>query len=92
MVEIPKEIYDLPQASLLAKRRLDIHLAAHGFHESSTLRLYKHVSRPIRSWKISVSTNHKDRQDHLDHLLNTLRQLYTIKIGDESKYLGMIFE
>jgi hypothetical protein len=47
MVKIAKEIYGLPQVSLLAKRRLDIHLAAHGYHESSTLRLYKHISRPI---------------------------------------------
>ncbi len=36
MVEITKSIYGLPQASLLAKRRLDTHLATHGYHESPT--------------------------------------------------------
>ena len=31
-------------------------------------------------------------QEHLDHLRNTLRLLYTITSGDGSKYLGMILE
>ena len=31
-------------------------------------------------------------QQHLDHLLNTLRHLYTIKTRDGSKYLGMTLE
>lgn len=31
-------------------------------------------------------------QEHLDHLLQTLRQLYTIKTGDGSKYLGLTLE
>ena len=36
LVEITKGIYGLPQASLLAKRRLDAHLSANGYHESIT--------------------------------------------------------
>ena len=46
MVEITKGIYGLPQASLIAKRRLDAHLATHGYHESPTMGLYKHITRP----------------------------------------------
>jgi hypothetical protein len=46
MVEITKGIYGLPQASLIAKRRLDAHLATHGYHESPTTGLYKHITRP----------------------------------------------
>ena len=49
LVKITKGIYGLPQAALLAKRRLDAHLAAHGYHEMPTACLYKHINK---------STNH----------------------------------
>ena len=47
LVQISKGIYGLPQAALLAKLRLDAHLAAHGYHEIHTPCLYKHDTRPI---------------------------------------------
>ena len=93
MVEITKGIYGLPQASLLAKRRLDTHLATHGYHESPTLGLYKHITRPIMFTLVVDDFGIKSHgQQHLDHLLHTLRHLYTIKTGDGSKYLGMSLE
>ena len=41
LVEITK---GLPQAVLLAKQQLDAHLASHGYYESATLCLYKHIT------------------------------------------------
>ena len=93
MVEITKGIYGLPQAALLAKQRLDAHLAAHGYHESSTPCLYKHTTRPIMFTLVVDDFGIKaHEQQHLDHLLNTLRLLYTITTGDGSKYPGMTLE
>ena len=93
LVEITKGIYGLPQAALLAKQRLDAHLAAHGYLESSTLCLYKHVSRPVMFTLVVDDFGIKAHgQEHLDHLLHTLRLLYTITTGDGSKYLGMTLE
>ena len=93
LVEITKGIYGLPQASLLAKRRLDAHLSANGYHESPTLGLYKHCSRPIMFTLVVDDFGIKSHgQSHLDHLLSTLRQIYAIKTGDGSKYLGMSLE
>ncbi len=70
--------YGLPQAALLAKQRLDELLAAHGYLETPTLCLYKHVSRPIMFTLVVDDFGIKSHgQEHLDHLLNTLRTIYT---------------
>ena len=79
--------YGLPQAALLTKLRLD---AQHGYHETHTPCLYKHDTRPIMFTLVVDDFGIKDHgQEHLDHLLTTLRQLYTIKTGDGTKYLGI---
>jgi len=93
LVKITKGIYGLPQAALLAKQRLDELLAAHGYLETPTLCLYKHVSRPIMFTLVVDDFGIKSHgQEHLDHLLNTLRTIYTIKTGDGTKYLGLTLE
>ena len=93
LVKITKGIYGLPQAALLAKQRLDELLAAHGYLETPTLCLYKHVSRPIMFTLVVDDFGIKSHgQEHLDHLLNTLRSIYTIKTGDGTKYLGLTLE
>ena len=93
LVEINKGIYGLPQAALLAKQQLDAHLASHGYYESATLCLHKHITRPIMFTLVVDDFGIKAAgQEHLDHLLNTLRLLYTITTGNGSKYLGMTLE
>jgi len=55
--------------------------------------LYKHITRPIMFILVVDDFGIKSHgQQHLDHLLHTLRHLYTIKTGDGSKYLGMSLE
>ena len=93
LVKLTKGIYGLPQAALLAKQRLDTLLATHGYLETPTLCLYKLVSRPIMLTLVVDDFGIKSHgQEHLDHLLNTLRTICTIKTGDATKYLGMTLE
>ena len=78
-MEITKGIYGLPQAALLVKQQLDAHLASHGYHESATLCLYKHITRPIMFTLVVDDFGIKAAgQEHLDHLLHTLRPLENV--------------
>ena len=93
MVRIDKGIYGLPQAARLAKHGLDGHLNQHGYFETSTICLYKHVTRPVMFALVVDDFGIKSHgTEHTDHLLNTLRLRYQIKVGDGSKYLGIELE
>ena len=90
MVEINGGIYGLPQAALLAQERLNQHLEANGYIlTTNTPCLYKHITRPtmftliVDDFGISYHS-----QEDLDHFLNVLKKIYTITVGDGSRYLG----
>eukprot|EP01036_Dinobryon_divergens_P045964 gene45964-61445_t len=93
MVRIDKGIYGLPQAARLAKTGLDFHLNQHGYFETNTICLYKHITRPVMFALVVDDFGIKSLgAEHTDHLLDTLRLKYQIKVGDGSKYLGIELE
>jgi hypothetical protein len=92
LVEINKGIYGLPQAGILAQERLIVHLAVHGYHPAkNTPCLFTHITRPIAFTLVVDDFGIKYKgQEHLDHLLNTLRLAYDIAVDPlGSKYIGI---
>jgi hypothetical protein len=89
--EINKGIYGLPQAGRVAQIRLNAHLEKHGYIQTDTPCLYKHISREtyftlIVDDFLVATTCDADR----DHFLETLKALYTIKFDpDARKYIGI---
>lgn len=87
------KVSEFAQASLLAQLRLNEHLARHGYHQAAnTPCLYRHQTRPITFTLVVDDFGIKSPQaepEHLEHLLSTLRELYTITVGDGSRYLGL---
>ena len=91
-VAITKGMYGLAQAGRLAQDRLKTHLATAGYHEApSTPCLFIHTERPTKfslvvdDFGVKYATN-----EDLNHLLDTLRSLYTITtdmLGEA--YLGL---
>ena len=79
-IEIQKVMYGLPQAGILANKILCKLLARNGYFElPHTPGLWKHVSRPV-SFTLAVDDfeiKYVGRQ-HTEHLLNALKQDYTI--------------
>jgi hypothetical protein len=88
-------MYGLKYAGLIAKLLLDKRLAIAGYHEKkNTPCLYQHESRPISFTLVVDDFGIKSQTHALDkqHLLDTLRQHYTITTGDGSKYVGISFD
>ena len=90
LFEVTKGLYGLPQAGLLAQQRLIAHFAIHGYHETRTPRLFRHVSNGtdftlvVDDFGIKYST-----KQGAQHLIDTLRLLYIIKIDwTGSTYIG----
>eukprot|EP00978_Attheya_sp_CCMP212_P003602 scaffold7535_cov63-Attheya_sp.AAC.4 len=80
MVEINKGMYGLPQAGILANKRLFKHLATHGYVKAPrTPGLFRHVTRPI-TFCLAVDdfAIMYVRKEHADNLLACLRQQYTM--------------
>jgi hypothetical protein len=91
LVEISGGIYGLPQAGKLAQDRLVAHLAKHGYIAApNTPCLFQHISRPVTFTLVvdDFGIKYKGRE-HAEHLLTTLRELYTITVDwTGSKYVG----
>ncbi len=87
-----KTHYGLPQVGALSQERLFHHLEKHGYRQlSHSQALFRNHDESIRFalvvddfaviWKQKTS---------IDHFIDTLRKLYTVKIDWEGpKYLGM---
>jgi hypothetical protein len=92
LVEIQKGMYGLPQAGIIANKRLVKHLATHGYMPvANTAGLFKHVSRPI-TFCLTVDDfgiKYVDKAN-ADHLFHALRELYTITLDwTGTKYCGL---
>jgi hypothetical protein len=92
LVEVRKGIYGLKQAGKLAQERLIKHLAAAGYHQTpNTPCLFKHATRPVYFALVvdDFAIKYKG-EEHLEHLLTTLRSLYTITVDRAgSKFIGI---
>jgi hypothetical protein len=93
--QVNKGMYGLPQAGLLAQNRLIAHIAEHGYTQSDVVPcLFRHATNGV-TFVLVVDdfgikfTNIEGR----DHLLTTLRLLYTIAVDMVNPtYLGMIIQ
>ena len=90
LFEVNKGMYGLPQAGLLAQNRLIEHLAAHGYHQTTTTCLFRHVDNGtdfilvVDDFGVKYAT-----KEGVLHLIDTLQKLYVITIDwTGSKYLG----
>jgi hypothetical protein len=94
-VEIRKGMYGLPQAGILANRKLLPHLAAHGYLPCPhTHGLFKHDTRPIAfSLVVDDFGVRYVGKEHADHLYSTLQSNYTVTADwSGSSFLGMHLE
>jgi hypothetical protein len=95
MVEINKGMYGLPQAGILANKRLVKHLASHGYVKAPrTPGLFNHITRPVSFCLVVDDFAIKYvGKEHADHLLACLRQQYTMTTDwDCSNYIGLSVE
>jgi hypothetical protein len=91
-MEIRRAMYGLPQAGKLANKLLKELLAKHGYYEVvHTPGLWKHISRPISFTLVVDDFGIKYvGKEHADHLLNALKEHYTLDIDWEGKlYCGI---
>ena len=85
-------MYGLPQAGILANKLLKQRLAKYGYYEvAHTPGLWKHLSRPISFTLVVDDFGIKYvGKEHADHLLNALKQHYTLDIDwTGSLYCGI---
>jgi hypothetical protein len=92
LVRCDKTIYGLPQAGLIAQKRLNKLLAEHGYHRcENTPGLYHHETRPtfftlVVDDFLMACKSDEDR----DHLLDVLRLLYEVKVDYKAqRYVGI---
>ncbi|KAL7485736.1 hypothetical protein ACHAW6_011334 [Cyclotella cf. meneghiniana] len=85
-------MYGLPQAGKLAKKLLKEHIAKHGHYKvTHTLGLWRYVSRPSSFTFVVDGFGIKYvGKEHADHLLNALKEHYTLDIDWQGKlYCGI---
>jgi hypothetical protein len=91
-IEIRKGMPGLKQAGRIANDRLEKHLATFGYTPvPRTPSLYQHASRPVTFSLVVDDFGVKYvGQEHADHLINALQQIYEISIDwTGSQYLGL---
>jgi hypothetical protein len=87
-----KTHYGLPQAGALSQERLFAHLLQHGYTQlPHSQTLFRNKDGSIRfSLVVDDFAVIWSKKASMDHLIKTLRQLYTVKVNWEgSKYLGI---
>ena len=90
LFEVSKGMYGLPQAGLLTQQRLVVHLNLHGYYETPTPCLFRHVSNGVTFALVVDDFGVKySSLDGANHLIQTLKLLYDIKIDwSGSTYIG----
>jgi Reverse transcriptase (RNA-dependent DNA polymerase) len=90
LFQVNKGMYGLPQAGLLAQQRLITHLASHGYNQTDTTCLFRHVSNgTVFSLVVDDFGVKYTNMNGVNHLIQTLQALYSITIDwTGSKYLG----
>ena len=94
-MEIQRGMYGLPQSGILANKLLKERLAKHGYNElPHTPGLFKHDTRPV--WFTLVVDDFGIKyigEEHAKHLLDILREHYTMDVDLEGKlYCGISLE
>ena len=91
-MEIQRGMYGLSQSGILANKLPKERLAEHGYHElPHTPSLFKHETRPV--WFTLVVHDFGIKyigEEHAKHLLDVLREHYTMEVDLEGKlYCGI---
>ena len=94
-IEITKGMYGIPQASILANKKMTSHLASYGYVPTKrTPGLWTHVTKEIK-FTLCVDDfliKQVDKHD-AQHLLDALKNMYTISTDwDAGAYCGVTFE
>ena len=79
-LEMRRAVWGLPQAGILANKKLRRKLAPFGYFEhSSTPGLWYHISRPISFTLVADDFGVKYvNKDDADHLISSIKALYTL--------------
>ena len=91
-LELRGAIYGLPQAGALANKLLRKRLAPHGYYKvAHTPGLWRHITRPIAFTLVVDDFGVKYvGQEHAKHLIQVLREHYTMSIDwDGALYCGI---
>eukprot|EP00804_Cyclotella_cryptica_P026302 CCRYP_007636-RA/>CCRYP_007636-RA protein AED:0.47 eAED:0.42 QI:0/0/0/1/1/1/2/0/610 len=91
-MEIRRAMYGLPQAGMMANKVLKQRLAKHGYYEViHTPGLWRHTTRPVSFTLVVDDFGIKYvGKTHAEHLLNALREHYTLDIDwSGSLYCGI---
>ena len=86
-IEIRRGMYGLLQARLLAQKLLEDRLAAHGYHQNQLIPgLWGHDTRPITFTLVvdDFIVKYINKKD-VDHLMNALKENYTVTEDLEDK-------
>ena len=87
-------MYGLPHAGRIAQEALIPQLAKHGYHQTSTTCLFRHVTNGIAFTLVvdDFGIKYRSKQD-ADHLIACLREKYELSIRWKGEfYLGMQIE
>jgi hypothetical protein len=78
-LEMRRAVWGLPQAGILANKKLRRKLAPFGYFETSTPGLWKHVSRPITFTLVVDDFGVKYvAKDDVDHLVSSIKKSYKL--------------
>jgi hypothetical protein len=92
--KIWKGMYGLPQAGIIAQQLLEMRLAAHGYHQSTTPGLWQHDTYPICFTLVvnDFGVKYVNKAD-AEHLLNTIQKYYKCSSDwDTKQYCGLTFK
>jgi hypothetical protein len=91
-IEVPKGMYGLPQAGIIANQLIARRLAIHGYHQTKfRTGLWRHVTRPIHFTLVVDDFGVKYMgKEHAQHLIDALETDYTIsKYWTGGLYFGI---
>jgi hypothetical protein len=94
-IKMRRAIWGLPQAGILANKRLHQKLAPFGYHESvNTLGLWMNESRPITFTLVVDNFGVKFvNEDDVDHFISSIKKTYTLtKDWTGNLYYGIMLE
>ncbi len=91
LFEVVKSLYGLPHAGKILQDSLITHLAAHGYHQTSTTCLFRHESNGVIFTLVvdDFGVNFANKQS-AQHLIDCLKLRYPLTVNwNATKYLGL---
>jgi hypothetical protein len=91
LFEVVKSLYGLPHAGKISQDSLITHLAAHGYHQTSTTCLFRHESNGVTFTLVVDDFGVKfTNKQSAQHLIDCLKLRYPLTVNwNATKYLGL---